>query len=338
MTDAPVAVLTLQWNVWAQTERCLAALGRLDWHDLLVVAVDNGSTDGAEGALLRWVADGGAERAGFDRVVVRKDGAPAERAPSPAARELLVVLLPENTGYSGGNNAAVRAALQRRPDLAHVLLLNNDARPAPDCLRHLTAASRALDAAIVGAMVRDGSGRSLSFARRPGWAWQWRHAIAPAPSPPGAPAAWPTLVVNAAACLVRRDVLDALVDARGELLHPGLFLYEEELDLCLRAHRLGFRCAMARDAVAVHAGMGGRRSTAAEARFFYYFNRNRVALARELLAGPERVAFHAAHLPLTVGRAAKLALRRHPELAAATLRGARDGYAGKTGRWEGHGR
>ena len=76
-------------------------------------------------------------------LVVDNGSSPANRralADATAGR-CEVLWLPRNLGFAGGMNAGIRHAA--RAGHEYVWLLNNDAFPAPDCLRQLTAAMAA---------------------------------------------------------------------------------------------------------------------------------------------------------------------------------------------------
>ena len=98
------AVCVLNWNGREDTLRCLASL-----RGARVIVADNGSTDGSVEAI----------RAAFPDVELVENGA--------------------NLGFSGGNNAAIRRALERGAEW--VVLLNNDAEAEPGLLAALQAAA-----------------------------------------------------------------------------------------------------------------------------------------------------------------------------------------------------
>src|SRR6266446_1270900 len=100
-----VYVLVLNWNNWRDTNECLASLHGLDYDNWKVIVLDNGSTDGS-----------------VDRI--------RERFP-----EVEVMELSENLGFAKGNNAGIRAALERGAD--YVWLLNNDTTVDRNALRAL---------------------------------------------------------------------------------------------------------------------------------------------------------------------------------------------------------
>jgi GT2 family glycosyltransferase len=99
-------VVVVNWNGAHLLPDCLEALARQDlpagtWR---TVVVDNASTD--------------------DSIALLREGFP----------DVEVIENPRNDGFAGGNNVALRGVTT-----PYAVLLNNDARPAPDWLRHLLA-------------------------------------------------------------------------------------------------------------------------------------------------------------------------------------------------------
>lgn len=109
----PISIVIVNWNGLRLLERCLAHLWPTLASDDQVIVVDNGSHDNS----VEWL-----------------------HATYP---QVDVVVLPENRGFAGGNNAAL-------PHCRHpwILLINNDAFVAPDTLTILKQASQEVDAAV----------------------------------------------------------------------------------------------------------------------------------------------------------------------------------------------
>ena len=104
MADEPrVAVVVLNWNGTADTIECLKSLHQLDYGNAEIVLVDNGSESPAAEALGRLFPG------------------------------ITCLQLPENRGYSGGNNVGIEYALEKGHD--YVWVLNNDTIVRPDSLR-----------------------------------------------------------------------------------------------------------------------------------------------------------------------------------------------------------
>ena len=100
-----VHIVTLNWQNWPVTFELLRALRELRYGAFKTVVVDNGSTDDSVKQL----------RETFTEVEVIEAG--------------------RNLGFGGGNNVAIRRALDAGAD--YVWLINNDAKPAPDALAAL---------------------------------------------------------------------------------------------------------------------------------------------------------------------------------------------------------
>lgn len=149
-----------------------------------------------------------------------------------------------NAGFGAGVNIALADRLVPGAD---VLLLNPDAVVSTEQIRILHRALREdPDLASVGPLQVDESGASAQVA----WPFphplgSWREAIGL-----GARSRGGRFVIGSV-LLLRAEALDAVggFDER-------FFLYAEETDWAYRAHRLGWRHAVAPDARAVHHGAG----------------------------------------------------------------------------------
>jgi N-acetylglucosaminyl-diphospho-decaprenol L-rhamnosyltransferase len=157
--------------------------------------------------------------------------------------------LEHNGGYAAGNNAAIRPALQAADPPRYVWLLNPDTVVRPGAL---TALIDFLDSrpevGLAGSRMEhpDGTPQRSAFrfptvlgefesAVRMGLVSRLlaRWMIAP-PVPEGpCPADW----VAGASMLIRLEVFEAI-----GLLDEDYFMYYEEVDFCLRAHRAGWPC------------------------------------------------------------------------------------------------
>ena len=102
LAHADVTIVVLNWKRPRETIACLESLDAANLRGASILVVDNGSRDGS--------------------VDLIRQRFPDQR----------ILCLPENLGYSGGNNAGIRAALA--DGAKAVLILNNDTRVAPDFL------------------------------------------------------------------------------------------------------------------------------------------------------------------------------------------------------------
>src|SRR5262245_27796475 len=208
LAPADVTLVVLNWNNRQITLECLDALAGAELGGARILVVDNGSEDGSVDAL-------------------------AARVPA-----VEVLSLPENLGYAGGNNAGVRAALERG---AHaVVLLNNDTRVAPDFLHSLLAVlNEARDvAAVSSAIMRLDRPEVLQEAYIDiywGFGLIRRRGVNALPGE-GFDRVRSVDAIVGCSMLVRREALEDV-----GLLDERYFAYHEEIDWCVRARRRGWR-------------------------------------------------------------------------------------------------
>jgi GT2 family glycosyltransferase len=210
-----VLLIVVNWNGRAYLEGCLSSLLALDYPDFSVTVVDNASTDGSPD----FVRD---------------------RFP-----EVALLCSAQNLGYGGGANLALRTCLA---DVA--VVLNTDISVPADWLTNLVA-PLADDPAIgiAGSKMYYPGGQIIQHAG--GYIT--------------APQAWPghyglndkdqgqhnairdVDYVIGAALAVKRTALKQI-----GLFDEGYFLYYEDVDLCRRARRAGYRVVYIPDAWLTH--------------------------------------------------------------------------------------
>jgi len=209
-----VSIVILNWNGRHLLPACLSALDAQTFRDFEVIVVDNGSHDGS----LEWLA-----------------------AQYPSVR---LITNATNLGFATANNQGMRAS-----QAPFVMLLNNDAYLAPDCLQKLVeAANRATWAGMFACKIlqheapdrMDSAGIEVD---RAGMAWNrgWDEASAQHVQ------ALEVFGPSAAAALYRRAMLDQI-----GLLDDDFFIYYEDVDLAWRAQRAGWRCLYVPEAVVEH--------------------------------------------------------------------------------------
>jgi len=226
-TEPRVAVVVVSWNSREDLPRCLRSLESVGL-PLEVVVVDNASAD---------------------------DSATAARAALPSAG---VIEAGDNLGFGRASNLGWRAT-----QATYVLFLNPDAEVAPGAVEAMAGLlDTRPEVGIVGPRTRNADGTpQLSFgpdltplsewrqgrlvrgvrARRPRVLAEVESLSAFEHEP-----AW----VSASCLLTRRTLLERL-DGFDE----RFFLYEEDVDLCVRARQAGFRVLFTPAAQVVH-GLG----------------------------------------------------------------------------------
>ena len=97
-----ISVVVLNWNGVHCVEGCLVSLQAQSYHPLEIIVVDNASTDKSVDFI----------RMNFP--------------------EVKMILNKRNLGFAGGNNIGIKASRGR-----YIMILNNDARLDPDCIKEL---------------------------------------------------------------------------------------------------------------------------------------------------------------------------------------------------------
>jgi N-acetylglucosaminyl-diphospho-decaprenol L-rhamnosyltransferase len=219
MARSELAVVIVSYNTRELLVRCLSTVARQGY---AVTVVDNASTDGS---------------------------AQVARTQFPSVR---VLELPQNLGFGGAANCGIEATEE-----PYVLLLNPDASPRDDQAIHslLACARRHPDAGVLGPRLVDAEGtvQPSRLGVPTGW---W--AGSPALTTAGAGLLGRLLLrlptrsdhfLVGAVLLLRRA---AFRDVDG--FDPAFFMFGEEIDLCLRLHRAGWKIHLCRDSVFVHVG------------------------------------------------------------------------------------
>ena len=242
-----VHVLVINWNGLEHLKACFDALLACTYANVRFVLVDNASED---------------DSAAFVRSQYGHDA------------RVEILECPSNLGWSGGNNAGLRRAIDAGADYA--FLLNNDTASAPDFLEPAVAAAEADPAIGVVASkmllfdqphlinstglecTHIGSSWDIGAGRLDGPRWN---------------EAGPVLGACGGACLVRLSALE-----KTGLLPKEFGIYLDDLDLCLRMWNAGYRIVYCPESVVRHKfsatlGQGSR------AHYKYFLNtRNRFRL------------------------------------------------------------
>ncbi|MCB1347719.1 MAG: glycosyltransferase family 2 protein [Paracoccaceae bacterium] len=226
-TGPTLLTIVLNYKTAEMTLRAVAAARTaMDGIAGGIVVVDNDSQDGSFEQMQAHVAEVGWDRDGRIRVI--QSG--------------------RNGGFGAGNNVGIRAGLAdgTRPD--YVYILNSDAFPAPDAIRvlldHLEANP---GTAFAGSYIHGPEGDThLTSFRFPSIASEFEGAIKFGPvskllKNAKVPVETPTETRSidwfaGASVMMRRSVLDEI-----GLFDETFFLYFEETDLFLRAHRAGYK-------------------------------------------------------------------------------------------------
>ncbi len=218
MSSGYLDVIVLNWNGEGLIGPCLDSLLKIEDPPLRVIVVDNGSTD-SSAELVR------------------------ERYPG-----VKLILNGRNLLFAAGNNVGLKWASENGG--SHFLLLNNDTEVEPSFARRMLDAIEETGAGIAGPRIL-----YHGFPRRIWYGgggfhpvvWIPRHMnIRKAPEEVDEGRA-ETEWVSGCALLVKKEVIDGI-----GMLDPSYNIYCEDVDLCLRARRAGWKCVYEPSATVYH--------------------------------------------------------------------------------------
>jgi GT2 family glycosyltransferase len=212
-----VSTILLNWNGLEDTRECLESLSKLDYQNHEVIVVDNGSRDGSVAAI----------RDAFADVTVLENAV--------------------NLGFTGGNNAGIRKAMER--GAAYVWLLNNDTVVDAGCLRVLVeAGERSPEAGLLSPAIHfydrpeeiQFQGSYIRRDLREFWKIERRELLEDEQ-------VRTNLVLWGTALLIKRSTIE-----RIGLLNDKYFAYHEDEEYGMRANRAGIRSVVVPEARVYH--------------------------------------------------------------------------------------
>jgi GT2 family glycosyltransferase len=286
-----VIIVTVNYRSLDNTVAALQTFVALDYPRFEVVLVDNGSGDDTPTVVRRQ----------FPRVNV--------------------IVSETNLGFAGGYNLGIEWALARGADA--VLVINNDVLAPPNLLsvltRYLTGSIGAVSPVIYYADRRDVVWSS-GF-RRNRWTLEMTGGHRGATSPVLAAVPFEVDYLLGCAMLLSRE---ALATTGG--FDPRFFLYYEDLDLCLRLQRAGYRLLTAPEAALWHkvAGSTGLESPCRT----YHLASSSVMFFRKHARGRSIPAVLLWRSASAYRKILAFAARRRPSLLRAYLHGLADGWSG----------
>jgi len=189
--------------------------------------------------------------------------------------ETVMLALPDNRGYAGGNNVGLDWALEHGADW--VLVLNEDTILAPDCVARLVEIGESDGRiGIVGPMIYHFDEPDVIQTAGGMLGRSWSAALLGNNEPDTGQFPGPHAVewISGCAMLIRRSLLDQI-----GCFDERFFMYWEEIDLCLRARRRGWRLMHVPQAKLWHKGV--QRNYRPAPLVTYYTTRNRFLLLQK---------------------------------------------------------
>jgi GT2 family glycosyltransferase len=228
-----VSIIVVNWNGQRFLSECLGALSRQTYVDREIILVDNGSADSSVSYVREEFAD------------------------------VKIVELRENTGFTGGNAAGLKAS-----DGEFIALVNNDTRADDRWLATMVEAMRKDPGVGVCAsklLFEEGAAINSAGDGITTAAVGFNRGLGSDPDLLSEREF--VFSACAAAVLYRRQMLDEIA-----FLDEDFFLYDEDTDLSFRAQLAGWKCAYVPTAVMHHVSnaTSGRLSDT----HVYYHTRN----------------------------------------------------------------
>lgn len=214
-----VAIILVNWNSWRDTLECVDSIKESTYANLKIVIVDNGSVDGSP-----------------ERLKERSN-------------EYELILLAENTGFTGGNNLGIKRAMSLGAD--YIFLLNNDTLIDNTAIERLVnSAQLDISVGVVTPKIFFHPDRHLlwaagsSFNRKILMGLNSGYKLEDAPE-----YNQPAYLDYAVGCalLIRRDVIEAV-----GMLTEDYFATWEDVDFGLRVNRNGYKILYEPSAIVWH--------------------------------------------------------------------------------------
>lgn len=200
--------------------RCLNSVKELDYQNHEVIVVDNGSD--------------------AKHIEVLKDIASPLNLQCP---KIKIIALDSNLGYSGGNNAGIKHALERGAD--YVFILNPDTTIEKNVLTKLIETAKSdPQIGILGPAINENG--QIIYGGQIKWLKpELSHLVVEPLSPLSGSTT--KCYASGAAMLIKRKVVEKI-----GLLDERFFLYFEDADYCLRGQKAGYKLKIAPEAFVHH--------------------------------------------------------------------------------------
>jgi len=250
-----VSVITVNWNNFNDSAECLESLRKTTYSNFEVIVVDNGS-GGDDVSLLK-------QRFGDSIRLIVND---------------------KNSGFAGGCNIGIKDALARGAD--YVVLLNNDTVVAPDFLEGLVRVAQSDERVGI-------AGGKVFCYELPELIWfaggiiNYRTGRTPIRGSGEADKGQFDEIVRVdwiSGCFmfISRDVLQAV-----GMLDERFFFGWEDVDLCVRAARKGFKVLFVPESRIWHKGFGINKRDRLMGMPVYYATRGQFLFMDKHFAKPQ---------------------------------------------------
>lgn len=245
-------VIILNYNGCQDTLDCIESVLASDYKDLVIVVVDNASTDNS-----------------YDVFSEKLSG------------EVVLLRSEKNIGYAGGNNIGIRYAQENRAD--YICVLNNDTVVLPNTFsKCISILEENPNAGFVGPVILEYSENIVQSTGgniyiQKGEVTLNNNGKSIVQLPPQLPCDY----IGGACILLRASLLDQV-----GLIPEAYFLFFEETEWCYKAKQSGLQNLCVPDAYVRHKGSAS--IDAIDGLHTYLMERNRVAFVRRNIGSPLR--------------------------------------------------
>ena len=342
-----VAIIILNWNGWRDTIECLESLLRIEYPNYQVMILDNGSIDGSLQKIKSWVLGEISAKSAFFNTdpninpvswieceldTIQADGSLDGKnwfIDSSCYPRLILFQSKKNLGFAAGNNAIISIAL-RDPAVQYIWLLNNDT----------LIPAESLTALVTDLMKDPGLGMispKICYYSNPEHIWfagGRLHLIRATGSNLGLGTKdddsyrglLPCTFITGCAMLIKRYVFEDI-----GLLDPLYFLYEEDVDLSLRAINAGWKLAADLDTVAYHKVSSAVGCDPLPLQT-YYITRNRPYFSAKHHNDLQKILFNLFWFSSRTAKLCSWIINGRMDLARAAIKGYADYRMGRMGR------
>lgn len=289
-----VTTIILNWNGMQDTLECIESVKHLDYPDVRILVVDNGSTDGSPSCI-------------------------REHYPS-----VTLVENRQNLGFTGGNNLGMKKAMEMGTD--YLWLLNNDTILEKDTLKRLVSASlESPEAGLASPFIYyyDTPDR-IQFC---GSYIDWKgRRIVKLEEGGAIPDDGTHMSLWGTALLIKRNVVEQV-----GYLNEKYFAYHEDEEYCMRAAKAGIRCIVVPNARVLHKNSRSTGSNDAPMQVFLR-SRNLFFLWMDALEGREPVSRVRKYLAHIISYGGLLQEKKLTESVEACLDGVWHAFRGAGGK------
>lgn len=323
------AVVILNWNGWYDTVDLLVSLNVSTYEPLLVIVIDNASTDQSVAHIKAWFINNNlAFSSLFHRNPTSSINTVVPLPPIHDGKHFLLIESDHNLGFCVGNNLGMAYASQL--GAKYILILNNDTFVSPDFLEPMVdIAERDSQVGLVGGVILYGSDQDIIW-----WAGgrftRFLNAIRvldgktldQIPAKSSLDTQW----VSGCMMLIPTRIYHAFGGYAEEY-----FIWSEEWDYSLKVSYGGFRHKVATKSRIYH--KVGRSLGIMKPLNYYYGLRNGLLFKRKYLPWYLWYPYLIYYLISRVARFSQLAIQGRTDLVRAGIAAVADFFLGRNGIW-----